>query len=83
MWWPAIAQSELIHAGAGAPIALNTGVPSFIATGCVGVFTPYVPACPEQRSTVVSSTATVLPISLSISSVLRPIFCTRPWQGTW
>ena len=40
MWCPAIAQSELMNAGPGAPIALNTGVPIFIATGWVGVFTP-------------------------------------------
>jgi len=30
MWCPAIAQSELIQAGAGAPIALNTGLPIFM-----------------------------------------------------
>ena len=40
MWWPASAQSELMKSGAPAPIALNTGRPIFIATGCVAVFTP-------------------------------------------
>ena len=37
-------------------------------------FTPQVPSCPEQRSTVVTSVPGTI---LSISCVRRPMFCTR------
>ena len=40
MWWPASAQSLLMKSGSSLAMALNTGLPIFIATGWVGVFTP-------------------------------------------
>ena len=40
MWWPASWQSEAMWSGPSLAIALNTGLPIFIAIGCVGVFTP-------------------------------------------
>ena len=83
MWCPAIGQSLPMKSGSSLAMLLKTGLPIFIAILCVGAFTPEVPAWPEQRSTVLSLTSTVWPMSLNISSVLRPMFCTRPWQGMW
>jgi hypothetical protein len=60
-------------------MALNTGLPIFIASAWYSFLTPQVPAWPEQRSTVFTGA----PVILSISSVFLPMFCTRPWQGMW
>src|ERR1700716_1698801 len=41
---------------------------------------PNVPACPEQRSTMLSGGSG---ISCSVSAVFLPTFCTREWHGIW
>ncbi|MND05382.1 hypothetical protein D3C83_261410 [compost metagenome] len=65
-------------AGPGAAIWRNTGPPIFMELAKYSVFTPQVPSCPAQRSTVVSS---VPGMDSSSSRVFCPTFCTREWQG--
>jgi hypothetical protein len=70
------------ESGSSLAMALKTGLPIFIAILCVRLHAVGAGVAGAALHRV-ELTSTLVPISLSISSVFLPMFCTRPWQGMW